>query len=142
MAIFKTKTKKENPDLKKKEMEKEKEKEKNLSAQAEEIQKKTEKVTLKKEPMAWRSLKAPYISEKATSLVEENKYIFVVKDKANKNEIRNAIEELYKVNILNVNIIKIHRKKKRLGKFHGWKKGFKKAIVEVKKGQKIDIYPS
>ncbi len=92
--------------------------------------------------MAWRQLKYPYISEKATKLNEENKYIFVVSDEANKTEIKKAVEEIYKTKVVNVNIINIPKKRKRLGRYQGWKKGFKKAIVEIKKGEKIDVYPS
>ncbi len=127
MAIFKSKKKKEisQPQQKKEEVKKEKEK------------KPTQKL-----PVAWKILKNPYVSEKATFLAGEDKYIFKVTDKANKNEIKNAVEELYKVDVLNVRIINIPRKRKKLGRFQGWKKGFKKAIVQTKKGQKIDIYPS
>ena len=103
---------------------------------------KKEKASTKREPLAWKALKSPYISEKATNLASEDKYIFVAKDKSNKKEIKDAVEELYKVNVLNVNIIKTPKKKKRLGRHHGWRKGFKKAVVQIKEGQKIDIYPS
>ncbi len=127
MAIFKRKPKTKEPDP----IQEKKEKTENLK-----------KSEIKKEPTAWRALSFPYISEKATDLTEEDKYVFVIKDKANKNQVKKAVEELYKINVLKVNIVKIPRKKKRLGKYHGWKKGFKKAIVQVKKGQKIDIYPT
>ena len=126
MAIFKSKKLKENTEPEKKE----------------ETEKKIERKTAKILPIAWRILKAPYISEKATEMAKEDKYIFQVVDKSNKNEIKNSIEELYKVNVTGVNVIKVSRKRKRLGKYQGWKKGFKKAIVQIKKGQKIDIYPS
>ncbi len=128
MAIFKNKQKKEKTEPEKPEKKKKEDSQ--------------DKSTFKKEPIAWRSLEYPYISEKATDLSQENKYVFVMKDKANKKQVKDAVEELYKVNVLNVNVVKIPRKKKRLGRHHGWKKGFKKAIVELKKGQKIDIYPT
>jgi large subunit ribosomal protein L23 len=89
--------------------------------------------------MAWRILENPYVSEKATNLVKENKYIFKVSDKANKILVKQAIKETYNVDVINVNIVKIPRKKKRLGRHQGWKKGFKKAIIEIKSGQKIDL---
>jgi len=126
MAIFKSKKKKESSEPEKKE---------------EKIEK-NEKKTAKKLPIAWKILKAPYVSEKATQMAKENKYVFQVSDKANKNEIKDSIKEIYKVDVVGVNVIKVFRKRKRLGKFQGWKKGFKKAVVQIKKGQKIDIYPS
>ena len=126
MAIFKSKKIKETS-----EPEEDKKKE-------EKVEKKAVKIL----PIAWKILKKPYVSEKATEKVKEDKYIFQVADKANKSEIKSSIEELYRVNVMGVNTIKVNRKRKRLGKFQGWKKGFKKAVVQIKKGQKIDIYPS
>ncbi len=112
----------------------------------EEIQKESttepsKKPVLKKTPMAWSILKNPYISEKATSLAKENKYVFKISDNANKIQVKKAVEEIYGSKVVEVNIIKVPRKRKRLGKHHGWKKGFKKAIVQIKEGQKIDVYP-
>ncbi len=133
MAIFKKKNKIKKEEPKPEEDKKVKEKVK---------EKEKEEIGFKKEPIAWKVLESPYISEKATDLVNKNKYIFKIKDSANKKQVKDAVEEIYKVNVLNVNITKIPRKKKRLGKFHGWKKGFKKAIIEIEKGQKIDIYPT
>lgn len=89
--------------------------------------------------IAWQVLDRPYISEKATDLGRENKYIFVVSKDSNKNQVKQAVEELYGVDVLSVNVLNVNRKKKRLGKFRGWKKGFKKAVVEIKKGQSIDV---
>jgi large subunit ribosomal protein L23 len=86
-------------------------------------------------------LKAPYITEKATNLAEKNQYTFKVWDGANKNEIKKAIENLYKVNVIGVKIINVPAKRRRFGKTPGWKKGYKKAIVQLKKGQKIEIFP-
>lgn len=90
------------------------------------------------DPIGWRVLDKPYISEKATELEKENRYIFKVMDSSNKIQIKKAIEEIYGVNVLSVNTIKIPRKKKRLGKHKGWRKGFKKAVVQIKKGERID----
>jgi large subunit ribosomal protein L23 len=108
--------------------------------EAEVVEKKTP--SKEKASLAWRVLEHPYISEKATDLAKENKYVFKVTDKSNKTSIKKAIKEVYNVDALDVKIIKISRKKKRLGRHQGWKKGFKKAIVEIKEGQKIDVYPS
>lgn len=81
----------------------------------------------------------PYVSEKALELEKERKYVFEVIKNANKKQVKDAVEELYQVSVVNINIINMPRKKKRLGRYTGWKKGYKKAIVELKENQKIDI---
>lgn len=86
-------------------------------------------------------LKFPHVTEKAADLAKKNQYIFKVTEKANKIEIKKAIENIYGVDILSVRIIKIPKKPRRLGKQRGWKKGYKKAIVKLKEGQKIEIMP-
>ena len=85
-------------------------------------------------------LKQPVVSEKMTALGnKEGHYGFIVDKKANKIEIKKAVEGIYGVNVLDVNIIKIPSKKRRLGRTQGFKKGFVKAIVSIKDGQKIEI---
>jgi large subunit ribosomal protein L23 len=84
-------------------------------------------------------VKSPHISEKATNLEKLNRYVFKVFPRANKNEIKKAIESIYGVDVLAVNIIKIPAKKRRLGKTAGFKGGYKKAIIKIKEGQKIEI---
>jgi large subunit ribosomal protein L23 len=79
----------------------------------------------------------PVISEKSMKLKEENKYIFKVDWKANGTEIGKAIEEKFKTKVVKVNIIKILGKKKRLGRYSGKTSHWKKAIVTLKKGEKI-----
>jgi len=91
--------------------------------------------------MAYRVLSSVHVTEKATGLEAENKYIFNVLPVANKNEIKKAIEDLYGVNVVNVRIINIPRKQRRLGRQKGWRKGYKKAIVRIEKGQRIEIMP-
>ena len=90
---------------------------------------------------SFRILSSPHITEKATFLAEHNKYVFKVWQKTNKPEIKKAVESIYGVNVTGVKIININPKKRRVGKQEGWRKGYKKAIVEVKKGQKIEILP-
>lgn len=90
---------------------------------------------------AYKVLKSPHISEKATDLVKKNQYCFNVWDKANKKEIKKAVEGIYGVNVLSVRIIKIPSKKRRLGRTSGFKKGYKKAIATIQEGQKIEIMP-
>ena len=89
--------------------------------------------------IAYRSLNAPHISEKATDLSEKNKYVFKVKLRTNKIEIKKAIKDVYGVEVVAVKIINVHRKKRKLGRQIGWRKGYKKAIVEVREGQKIEL---
>lgn len=90
---------------------------------------------------AYRILKTPHVTEKATDLAAKNQYVFNVLPRANKVEIGKAIESLYGVDVLNVKIINIPPKRRRLGKQKGWREGYKKAIVRIKKGQKIEVLP-
>jgi len=83
----------------------------------------------------------PHITEKTTDLEKKNQYVFKVFPKANKTEIKKAIEDLYKVEVLGVKIINVPKKRRRLGRISGWKKGYKKAIVKIKEGQKIEVLP-
>lgn len=83
----------------------------------------------------------PLISEKATELNTRDQYVFKVKNETNKVEIRKAISRIYGVTVTGVRIINIPRKKKRLGKFQGYKSGYKKAMVSLKKGDKIELLP-
>lgn len=76
-------------------------------------------------------IKEPWISEKATHLSTEGKYVFVVHPKAEKNEVKKAIESIYKIHIVKMNILSKTIKGKKL----------KKAIVTLKDGEKIDIVP-
>ena len=86
----------------------------------------------------YKSLKEPHITEKATNLAQQNQYVFKVFPRTNKIEIKKAIESLYGVDVISVNIINIPRKRKRLGRIKGFKPGFKKAIIKIKQGQKIE----
>ncbi len=101
---------------------------------------KTGKKIIKKEfsQLAARILKSPHITEKAINLGQENKYVFKVSQKANKNEIKKAIQELYGVGVERVNIINTSEKKRRVGRFEGSKSGYKKAIIQVREGEKIE----
>ncbi len=85
------------------------------------------------------ALKSPHISEKASLLAESGVYTFKVRKDANKIEIKNEVEKKYKVNVTNVGIIKIPSKKIRVGRRQGTKKEYKKAMVQIKKGQSIDL---
>lgn len=89
--------------------------------------------------LAYIYLKNPHITEKATFLSEINQYVFKIKNNSNKIEIKSAIEDLYEVDVVSVNIIKIPAKKKRIGRIDGQRSGYKKAIIKIKKGQKIEF---
>ena len=82
---------------------------------------------------------SPHITEKSTNLSEHNKIIFKVPNRANKKNLKNNIEKIFKVNVTKINII---NKKSRIKTTNrGSKKiaGYKKAIVTIKKGQNIDL---
>ncbi|TSC91591.1 MAG: large subunit ribosomal protein L23 [Parcubacteria group bacterium Licking1014_17] len=81
----------------------------------------------------------PLITEKASLLSETGKYVFVVSDKAGKHAIRRSVESLYKVKVEKVNVIRIPSKTRRVGRQTGVKSGYKKAVVTLKKGERIDI---
>jgi large subunit ribosomal protein L23 len=85
-------------------------------------------------------LLSPHVTEKAAILAEDdNKYIFKVYSGTNKIEIKKAVESLYNVKVVGVRIINIPSKQIRVGGKIGLKKGYKKAIVELMEGQKIEI---
>lgn len=86
-------------------------------------------------------IKHPIISEKATLLSGQGKYVFLVDKKANAPGIKKAIRDIYKVDAINVNIINLKPKWRRLGRSIGVKPGYKKAIVTLKEGQKLNILP-
>ena len=81
----------------------------------------------------------PIITEKATSLSENNKVVFKVRDDASKKTIKKNIEKIFKVNVIKVNTITKKSKSKIIRGKIGYKKGYKKALVTLKKGQNIDL---
>jgi large subunit ribosomal protein L23 len=83
----------------------------------------------------------PIVSEKATMLMELNKYTFEVVPKATKPEIKAAIEYLFNVKVLSVNTQRPPRKKKRVGRFVGFKALYKRAIVTLAPGDTITLFP-
>ena len=83
---------------------------------------------------------APVVSEKSYSLIDENKYSFRVHEKAHKTQVRQAVEELFDVKVEGVNIVKVRPKPKRRGFTRGKKPGWKKAIVQLRPGDRIEIF--
>jgi large subunit ribosomal protein L23 len=120
-----------------------KNKERKKEKEAKEKEIKAKEVSQRKKEIfdGWKILREPHITEKATDLAKENQYVFKVFPKANKNQVKKAVEGLYEVDVLSVKIVKIPAKRRRLGRVSGWKKGFKKAIVKIKEGQKIEVMP-
>ncbi len=84
-------------------------------------------------------VKKPWITEKSTYLNESGKYVFIVKPESTKNEVKKMIREIYKVDVVDVNIINRHRKSRRFRNKIGYDSAIKKAIVTLKEGQKIDL---
>ena len=83
----------------------------------------------------------PIVTEKATLLLEDNKYVFDVLPKATKPEIKAAIELLFEVKVTKVNTARLPRKTKRVGRFLGYKPQFNRAIVTLQEGDSISLFP-
>ncbi len=83
---------------------------------------------------------APVVSEKSYSLITDRKYTFRVHEDAHKTQVRQAVEELFEVEVQAVNIVKVQPKPKRRGLIRGRKPGWKKAIVQLKEGHEIEIF--
>jgi len=86
------------------------------------------------------TIKYPIITDKATRLLENNQYSFIVDRYSNKNNIKEAIEYLFKVKVIKINTCRLPRKKKRVGKYIGWKSQYKKAIVRLSDGDTINLF--
>ena len=82
---------------------------------------------------------SPLVTEKSTNLSEQNKIVFKVPSKANKKNIKNNIEKIFKVNVTKVNIINKQNRTKLTSGRKVKVSGFKKAIITLKKGQSIDL---
>ena len=85
-------------------------------------------------------IKYPIITDKATRLLEKNQYSFIVDRGSNKLAIKAAIEYLFNVKVIKVNTCHLPRKKKRVGKYIGWKPQYKKAIVSLAEGDVINLF--
>ena len=84
-------------------------------------------------------LKRPVITEKSSVAMAEDKYTFDVDTRANKTQVKIAVEEIFDVKVDNVNIINYKPKKKRMGRYEGYTNKRRKAIVKLKEGS-IDIF--
>jgi large subunit ribosomal protein L23 len=82
----------------------------------------------------------PVVTEKSYELIEDGKYSFRVHPAAHKTQVRQAVEELFSVHVEGVNIVKVKPKPKRRGMRPGRKPGWKKAIVQLRQGESIEIF--
>jgi len=85
-------------------------------------------------------VKYPIITDKATRLLENNQYSFIVDPYSDKTRIKTAIEDLFDVKVIKINTCHRPRKKKRVGKYIGWKPQYKKAIVTLSEGDVINLF--
>ena len=83
---------------------------------------------------------SPVVTEKSSALMELNKYTFEVRRDVNKIQIRKAVEEAFKVKVLSVNTINVKSKPKRMGASVGRTRSWKKAIVSLPQGQRIEFF--
>jgi large subunit ribosomal protein L23 len=82
----------------------------------------------------------PVVSEKSYEQIAQNKYTFKVHEDAHKTQVRQAVEELFDVTVVRVNILKVQPKPKRRGLTRGTRPGWKKAVVQLKAGDSIEIF--
>jgi large subunit ribosomal protein L23 len=85
---------------------------------------------------AYDIVRRPVITEKAMSEMADKKYTFIVDVNANKTEIKDAVEEVFKVKVDRVNTVRVMGKMKRMGKYEGRRPSYKKAIVKLTKDSK------
>jgi len=85
-------------------------------------------------------LRRPLITEKSTVLQMENKYAFEVAGEASKPQIKQAVEKAFKVKVTDVNVMMVPGKRRRLGRRMVSRPSWKKAIVTLKAGDKIELF--
>lgn len=95
---------------------------------------------LAKSDFAYRFLIKPWITEKSHQEMVQNKYFFRIDSKASKNNVKKAVEDQYEVKVISVNTVNIHPKERIYGRSKGFKSGYKKAIITLKKGDKIELF--
>ena len=87
-----------------------------------------------------RVIVRPVVTEKTTDMGENDKYVFEVASEANKAEVKQAVEKFFGVKVVDVHTLNMKGKPKRLGRYMGRRKDWKKAIVTVQSGDKIDLF--
>ncbi len=140
MALFKKTSNKKTESQKTEQEGKKKESMKQLY-QKEELKKSVkEKKSDSRYKGAYRVLVKPLVTEKATDLGAQNKYVFIIDNRANKLEVAKAIWAVYGVKPQAINIIKMKGKTVTRGRIKGKRKDFKKAIISLAKDQQIQVY--
>ena len=85
-------------------------------------------------------IRRPLVTEKNTALQSQNKYAFEVRTDSNKEQVKEAIEKAFKVNVIAVNIMTVRGREKRVGRRKVMVSPWKKAVVTLKTGDKIQIF--
>jgi large subunit ribosomal protein L23 len=85
-------------------------------------------------------VRRPLITEKATLLKEQNRYAFEVAKEANKRQIKEAVQAAFKVNVVKVNVMRVPGKMRRIGRRYVLTPSWKKAVVTLEPGQKIEFF--
>ena len=86
-------------------------------------------------------VKRPIVTEKSVALGKEGKYVFLVAKNLASSEAKKIVEAVYEVKVEKINVINVKSKERRLGRSVGEKPGYKKIIMTLQKGQKLDILP-
>ncbi len=110
--------------------------EKAKKSKAEKEKKLSDSILRVSEDIIWQ----PWITEKAHAAMTENKYVFKVKKNCSKNMIANAIEKMYGVKVIAVNVVNVPAKKRMYGRYEGLKSGYRKAVVTLREGDKIELF--
>jgi large subunit ribosomal protein L23 len=85
-------------------------------------------------------VRRPLITEKATLMKEQNRYAFEVAKEANKRQIKEAVQAAFKVNVVKVNVMRVPGKMRRIGRRYVLTPSWKKAVVTLEPGQKIEFF--
>jgi large subunit ribosomal protein L23 len=85
-------------------------------------------------------IRRPLVTEKSTRLSEQHKYVFEVNKNANKDQVRLAVEKAFNVGVIDVNVIKVPGEAKKMGRRQVVAPAWKKAIVTLKEGDKIQFF--
>lgn len=88
----------------------------------------------------YEALRRPLITEKNTILQSQGKYVFEISSKANKHQVKRAVENTFKVNVMAVNIMRVPGKTRRVGRRQVLTQSSKKAIITLKPGDKIELF--
>lgn len=83
----------------------------------------------------------PIVTEKSTALSELGKYVFQVRSGASKHAVRRAVEAMFHVEVLSVNVMNVRGKPRRLGRSQGYRPNWRKAIVTLREGHSIEVVP-